>query len=41
MARGDLDLHIPNEHHEDIGAELLRRILTNGGILEEYLALRS
>jgi len=39
MTRGELDLHIPNEHRAEIGEELLNRILRNGGIMEEYLKL--
>ncbi|HVA24547.1 MAG TPA: type II toxin-antitoxin system HicA family toxin [Chloroflexota bacterium] len=36
MSRGNLDVHIPNEHAQDVSAELLRRILRNAGILDEY-----
>ena len=32
MVRGDLVLTIPNHHRGDIGIELLKRILKQGGI---------
>ncbi len=38
MRRGSHTLHIPNPHDFPMLAGKLRRILRNGGILEEYEA---
>ena len=35
MSRGNLTLRIPNPHQNDIGKELLIRILRQGGISKE------
>jgi len=32
MVKGDLRLTIPNPHRQDIGVDLLKRILRQGGI---------
>jgi len=32
MVKGDLNLHIPNPHHEDISKELIGEILRQAGI---------
>ena len=40
MQRGDVTLHIPNPHQEDISQTLLQRILKQAGISrEEWEAL--
>ncbi len=36
MSRGNLDVHVPNPHGQDVSGDLVKRILRNAGILEEY-----
>jgi len=35
MSRGDVDVHVPNPHEGDIGAELLTRILRQAVVSRE------
>lgn len=35
MVKGDLRLTLPNPHRQDIGVDLLKRILRQGGIQQD------